>query len=352
LYNGGDARILGPALREFQFEDTTLIMEQRLFFVSIVIGIYALLTRMVAHKQSLKSKAQAGAWHGLFCAQAAFIMVLVLVTGLDSRSGVSIIGGISKGQAIFASVAMCVAFMWGLFSSLDEKKTVESILKDDLEWADTIFSSILLAVIVMYFLVQAFKIPSGSMRDTLLEGDHLFVNKAVYGMKIPLTDRRMLKFRDIKRGDIVVFTFPSENPAEQHCGGSQYGKDFIKRMMGMPGDTIEMREGMLLINGKQAENEVYAKYSDPVRIPGPERKAIGDKEYQQLWESRNLGRAYGEAVRDSFGPVKVPADSYFAIGDNRDHSCDSRFWGPVPAKSIKGRAMFIYWPPGRMVGVR
>ena len=327
-------------------------MEQRLFFVSLGIGIYALLTRMVIRRNSLGTKVQAGIWHGLFCAQAAFIMVLVLVTGLDTRTGVAIVGGISRGQALFASVVMLVAFVWGLFSALDEKKTVESVLKDDLEWADTIFSSIMLAVVVMYFLLQAFKIPSGSMRDTLIEGDHLFVNKAVYGMKVPLTGRRVLKFRDVNRGDVIVFTFPSSSPAELHCGGVQYGKDFIKRVIGLPGDTVEVREGLLFVNGKQAENETYAKYSDPSRIAGPERKSIGDKEYQDLWESRNLGRAYGEAIRDVFGPVKVPQGSYFAMGDNRDHSCDSRFWGPVPEQNIKGRALFIYWPPGRMVGIR
>jgi len=327
-------------------------MEQRLFFVSLGMGLYALLTRMAIRRNTFGTKVQAGVWHGLFCAQAAFIMVLVLVTGLDTRTGVAIIGGISRGQAVFASVAMAVAFLWGLFSALDDKKTIESVLKDDQEWADTIFSSIMLAVVVMYFLLQAFKIPSGSMRDTLVEGDHLFVNKAVYGMKVPLSGKRVLKFRDIQRGDIVVFTFPSVSPTEMHCGGSQYGKDFIKRVMGLPGDTIEVREGLLFINGKQAENETYAKYSDPSRIPGPERKTIGEKEYQDLWESRNLGRAYGEAVRDVFGPVKVPPGSYFAMGDNRDHSCDSRFWGPVPEQNIKGRALFIYWPPGRMVGIR
>ncbi|HOX22405.1 MAG TPA: signal peptidase I [Elusimicrobiales bacterium] len=327
-------------------------MEQRLFFVSLGVGIYALLTRLVIKKNALSSKVQAGIWHGLFCAQAAFIMALVLVTGLDSRGGVSIMGGISRGQALFCSIMMTVAFLWGLFSALDEKKTIDDVLKDDLEWSDTVFSSIMLAVVVMYFLVQAFKIPSGSMRDTLLEGDHLFVNKAVYGMKIPLTGKRVLKYREVQRGDVIVFAFPSNSPSELHCGGSQYGKDFIKRVIGLPGESVEMREGVLYVNDKPVPNETYVKYSDPVRIPGPERKSIGPKEYQDLWESRNLGRAYGEAIRDTFGPVKVPQKSYFAMGDNRDHSCDSRFWGPVPESNIKGRALFIYWPPGRMVGIR
>ncbi len=220
-----------------------------------------------------------------------------------------------------------------------------AVLRDNLEWADTGFSAILLAAAIMYFLVQAFKIPSGSMRNTLLEGDHLFVNKLVYGVRIPYTGRRVLRFRAVKRGDVVVFRFPTTDTASPH-----YGKDFIKRAIGLPGDTIEVRDKKVFVNGAPTE-ETYTHFEDEEVFPGPEPSLSG-ADRQAVWERGDLAREEGENVRDNFGPVTVPAGHYFCMGDNRDRSYDSRFWGPMPDTHLKGRAWFVYWPLSRRKIIR
>ncbi|MBI5201927.1 MAG: signal peptidase I [Elusimicrobia bacterium] len=216
-----------------------------------------------------------------------------------------------------------------------------------MEWAETVFSAVLLASLLMYFVVQAFKIPSGSMRSTLLEGDHLFVNKFIYGVRIPFTRKRILKFSAPKRGDIMVFQFPTDDMTETHCGSVQYGKDFIKRTIGLPGETVEVKAGQVYVDGKLLDGETYAQYLDPVRQPPTTVKVPADA-YQELWQTRKLDHQLGDAVRDNFGPIKVPAGTYLMMGDNRDRSCDSRFWGPVNEHYLKGKAWVIYWPPSRI----
>ncbi|MBI5742932.1 MAG: signal peptidase I [Elusimicrobia bacterium] len=220
-------------------------------------------------------------------------------------------------------------------------------MKKDMEWSETVFSAVLLASVVMYLFIQAFKIPSGSMERTFLIGDHLFVNKFVYGFRIPYTQKKILKFGHVKRGDIVVFRFPSEDPREFQCGGSQYGKDFIKRVIGLPGDKIEVRGGRVYVNGELRNDEPYAQYLDQMRYP-PGAGKVSAADYQSFWENRMLGKMFSEYIRDNFGPVTVPPGSYLVMGDNRDRSCDSRYWGPVPEANIKGSAWFTYWPPTRV----
>ncbi|OIO03957.1 MAG: signal peptidase I [Elusimicrobia bacterium CG_4_10_14_0_2_um_filter_56_8] len=216
-----------------------------------------------------------------------------------------------------------------------------------MEWSETVFSAVLLASVVMYLFVQAFKIPSGSMEKTFLIGDHLFVNKFVYGFRIPYTRTKILKFNKVEKGDIIVFQFPSSDPREFQCGGSQYGKDFIKRVVGMPGDTIEVKNGQLYVNGASAGEEPFAQYLDGYRYPKATEK-IDQKDYQTYWQNRMLGKMFSEYIRDNFGPVVVPDGQYMVMGDNRDRSCDSRYWGAVPETLIKGKAWFTYWPPSRM----
>jgi signal peptidase I len=199
----------------------------------------------------------------------------------------------------------------------------------------------------MYLFIQAFKIPSGSMEKTFLIGDHLFVNKFIYGFRVPYTRTKLLKFSKVKRGDIVVFQFPSSDPSEYQCGGSQYGKDFIKRVVGMPGDRVQVLEGRLFVNGAPVEEEPYTQHLDKTRYPrASDRVSPGD--YQVFWENRMLGKMFSEYIRDNFGPVIVPQGQYLVLGDNRDRSCDSRYWGAVPEGLIKGKAWFTYWPPSRM----
>ena len=175
------------------------------------------------------------------------------------------------------------------------------------EYGESIVIAIILALIIRTFVVQAFKIPSGSMEDTLAIGDHILVSKFIYGSKIPFTDKRILKIRDPKRGDVIVFEYP-EDPS----------KDFIKRVIGTPGDVIEEKDKKIYINGQL--------YVNPHEV---------HKEMEIIPREQN--------PRDNFGPVKVPEGSYFVMGDNRDRSYDSRFWGFVKNPKIKGLAFIKYW---------
>jgi signal peptidase I len=175
------------------------------------------------------------------------------------------------------------------------------------EYAESIAIAVLLALVIRTYLVQAFKIPSGSMEDTLLIGDHLLVSKFIYGTKIPFVDKRVLAVRDPKQGDVIVFEYP-EDPS----------KDFIKRVIGVPGDVVEGKEKKLYVNGKL--------YANPHEVH--KEKDIIPKEMNP---------------RDTFGPITVPANSYFVMGDNRDRSYDSRFWKFVRRDQIKGLAFIKYW---------
>jgi len=175
------------------------------------------------------------------------------------------------------------------------------------EYAESIIIAVVLALIIRAFVVQAFKIPSGSMEDTLLIGDHLLVSKFIYGTKVPFSDKRVLKIRDPKRGDVIVFVYP-EDPR----------KDFIKRVIGLPGDVVEGKDKQVYVNGQL--------YVTPQAV---------HKEKEIIPKEQN--------PRDTFGPVVVPADSYFVMGDNRDRSYDSRFWKFVTRDQIKGLAFIKYW---------
>ncbi len=338
-------------------------MEEKLFLLGILMGVYAGTTRWLKKKDKFRSNNVIAAWHALFCAIAAFMGVLVLTISLINRGATTPPAGmVTMKQMILSFAAALAGGLWGMWRARRKFKAPgpegevrasrrirDLYLKEDQEWSETIFSAVLLASFIMYFFVQAFKIPSGSMKNTFFEGDHLFVNKIVYGIRIPLTKTRIVKFRRIKRGDIIVFRFPSASPADLQCGGVQYGKDFIKRVVGLPGDMVEVRQGMVRINDKPL-NEDYTRYIAGGRIPGLDK--VSAQDYQRYWEERVLGKRYSERIRDNFGPVKVPQGQYFVMGDNRDRSCDSRYWGGVPEGQVKGKAWFIYWPPGRMQGVR
>lgn len=175
------------------------------------------------------------------------------------------------------------------------------------EYAEAIITALLLALLIRAYIIQAFKIPSGSMVPTLLIGDHILVNKFIYGTEIPFSDKRFLVFKKPQRGDIIVFRYP-ENPE----------RDFIKRAIAIEGDIIESRDKAIYVNGK-AVIEPYAYHTDPYIMPR------------------------GNGPRDNFGPVRVPKDKLFVMGDNRDQSHDSRYWGFVDIKDIKGKAFIIYW---------
>ena len=175
------------------------------------------------------------------------------------------------------------------------------------EYVNTAVYAVLLTLVLRVFVVQAFRIPSGSMLNTLQVGDFLFVNKFEYGAKIPFTHWRLPGIDEPERGDVIVFQYP-EDPR----------KDYIKRCVATGGETLEVRDKQLVVNGEPLE-EAYVVHADPQVLPG---------EF---------------SPRDNFGPVAVPEGSIFMMGDNRDHSSDSRYWGPVEFELVKGRAMFIYW---------
>lgn len=331
-------------------------MEERLFWIGLIMGFYAWGTRRWAGSGRLDSRLLTSAWHGLFCALSGFGAALVLVMSWDSRSRfqASSSGALSLRE-LYPSLAGGLALgLWGAWRAWSRGKDAagrEHYRTEDLEWAETVFSAVLLAAVMMYFVVQAFKIPSGSMRSTLLEGDHLFVNKFVYGLRVPFTGKRLFRMRPVRRGDVVVFRFPGGGREAVHCGSDQRGKDFIKRVIGLPGDEVRVTDGNVSVNGRRLAPEPYAQYVDPYRQPRV-RAPWPPEEYQSVWESRQLDARTGDAVRDFFGPVRVPKGSYFMMGDNRDRSCDSRFWGPVPDGDIKGKAWMVYWPPSRMGAVR
>ncbi len=182
------------------------------------------------------------------------------------------------------------------------KKTTGGVIR---EYAESIVIAILIALFIRAFVVQAFKIPSGSMEPTLLIGDHLLVNKFTYGIKLPFIDKKVLVFKTPEREDVIVFIFPKDKT-----------KDFIKRVVGVPGDTVEIRKKKIYINGK-LWNDSHGVYRDS--------------------EVTSL------EPRDNFGPIVVPPEHVMVMGDNRDRSYDSRFWGFVPFDQIKGKALILYW---------
>jgi signal peptidase I len=178
------------------------------------------------------------------------------------------------------------------------------------EYFESLVIAVVLALFVRTWVFQAFKIPTGSMEPGLLVGDHLIVNKMVFAPASGSLERAILPGRDIQRGDVIVFKYPVEPD-----------RDFIKRVIGLPGDTLELRNKVVHINGA-AISEPYAHYLEPPSAGGSANPA--DR-------------------REQYGPITVPPGQYFMMGDNRDNSEDSRYWGFMPASYVKGEALFIYF---------
>jgi signal peptidase I len=190
------------------------------------------------------------------------------------------------------------------------------------EWVEVIVVGLLVVSLFRGVVAQAYQIPSGSMENTLLIGDFLFINKMIYGAELApgikgknLFDIRFPAFRKPRPGDIIVFRYPV-NPAV----------DYIKRCVAAEGQTLEIRDKVVYVDGVR-QNEPYAIHSDPRVLP------------------RETG------PRDNFGPIVIAKDHIFMMGDNRDNSYDSRFWGPLPIRDVKGKAMFLYlsWDGERMM---
>lgn len=178
------------------------------------------------------------------------------------------------------------------------------------EYFESLVIAVILALFVRTWVFQAFKIPSGSMEPNLLIGDHLIVNKMSFAPTATGIERAVLPHRNIRRGDIIVFKAPEEPD-----------RDLIKRVVGLPGDRLELRRKQIYINGNRLD-EPYVQFLEPI-VDGASPK-LGD-------------------LREEYGPVTVPSNQYFMMGDNRDNSQDSRYWGFLPAPYVKGRALFIYF---------
>jgi signal peptidase I len=181
------------------------------------------------------------------------------------------------------------------------------------EYLEALLIAFVFAIFTRTYVFQAFTIPSGSMEENLLIGDHILVNKFIYGPALCRLERLLLPLRAVRRGDVVVFRWPVDP-----------SRDYIKRAMGLPGDVVQLSNKRLYINGSPAADETYTHHEDPVTYPGGSATSGGQP-------------------RDNFGPVRVPPRRYFCLGDNRDNSRDSRFWGMVPAGHLRGRALIVYW---------
>ena len=181
------------------------------------------------------------------------------------------------------------------------------------EYFESICIAVILALFVRTFVVQAFKIPTGSMEKNLLIGDHLLVNKFVFAPTMSSLERMLLPIDPVRRGDILVFKYPQDPE-----------RDFIKRVIGLPGETLEVRNKKVFINGKPL-NEPYVRFLFP-----PVERAPGDVNFDL-------------SEKSDYGPVTVPERHYFMMGDNRDNSEDSRYWGFMPVDYIKGKALFVYF---------
>jgi signal peptidase I len=199
------------------------------------------------------------------------------------------------------------------------------------EWIEPFLIAAVVALFIRQFVVEAFKIPSGSMIPTLTIGDHLLVNKFVYGPRIPFTDTRLFTWKKPQRGDVIVFKYPQDE-----------SKDFIKRVVGVPGDKIQIVNGKLKINDQLVD-------ITPIGAPADKSVEAGESFGKPMLYEEQLGTVRHEMQYlhdqsgENFGPETVPQDSVFVMGDNRDNSQDSRFWGFVKYNKILGRALIIYW---------
>jgi len=215
------------------------------------------------------------------------------------------------------------------------------------EYADSIGVALLVALFLRTFVVEAFKIPSGSMIPTMEVGDHIFVNKFLYGLRIPFTHLKFFEWRKPHAGEVIVFIYPKEP-----------WKDFIKRVVAVEGDTIEVHNDVVFVNGKQvphrmADDGPYRYYDFNENLERWEVK------YARRYEEELGGEKFMTLVDTShptqgseYAPYQVPPGHVFVLGDNRSNSHDSRYWGPVPLENIKGKAMVIWWSTGEPEGVR
>jgi signal peptidase I len=210
------------------------------------------------------------------------------------------------GDIFFWSL-LGILFLMELLISFFLKPRKGSEIK---EWLDPAFIAVIIAAVLRIFFVQAFRIPSQSMEDTFLVGDQIMVNKCAYGTMLPFKEKKVFCFAKPKRGEVVIFRYPQDVKMM-----------FVKRCIGLPGDTVLIKDKQLFINGRKII-EPYISHKD--------------------------SKTQKDSGRDNVGPFKVPDGAYFMMGDNRDNSADSRFWGFLPEEYLRGKAWFVYWPLKRL----
>jgi signal peptidase I len=210
--------------------------------------------------------------------------------------------------------------------TVGNKQQQRTVTQSAWEWMKSIAVALVIWFILRALLIQAFRIPSPSMENTLMIGDFLFVNKALYGAEIPLVKKRLPAIREPERSDVIVFESP-ETP----------GMNVVKRVVGMPGDTLMMVENRIYVNGV-ALDEPYASRTDPTMDPEDPRM----RSWQLDYLVGGSGGTYRPTLKN-WGPVVVPPDSFFVMGDNRDNSYDSRYWGFLGRDRIDGKPLFIYY---------
>lgn len=202
--------------------------------------------------------------------------------------------------------------------------------------------AVLIYLVINTFLIAAYRIPSGSMIPTLLIGDWLFVNKAVYGPHIPFTNSHLPSFSEPRRGEVIVFESPYQ--ADEAAEGRDATPTLVKRMVGMPGDTLYMRRGLLYVNGV-AQRQGFGIVSQPTLAsshPG-EVSVLFDWQHKIELKQSRFGAAPAQPQLDDWGPLLIPSGHYFMMGDSRYESKDSRYWGIVPRENVRGRPSFVYY---------
>ena len=232
--------------------------------------------------------------------------------------------------ALFMLVVLVITGLIWLLDSLFWRKIRAAGSADPVlvEYSKSFFPVILVVFLIRSFIVEPFKIPSGSMMPTLLAGDFILVNKYIYGLRVPILNNTFLEIEHPRRGDVFVFHYPPDPSI-----------DYIKRVVGLPGDKIAYRNKQLYINGQALEvsfAEDYQYVASGLNMVNAKRyqEQLGDKKHDILIEDNSM---------TIDGEVEVPPGHYFAMGDNRDNSKDSRVWGFVPERNLVGRAFFIWW---------
>jgi len=315
-------------------------LEATLFWIGCGLGAYGVVLRQIFKRDAWIDKRVVSTFlHLLFMGAVGALVGFVFSASTDLHGP----------SPFWPLVGAAAGLVWGIGQLIWTRSKTDghtNLLAGDLEWVETSFSAILLASVIMYAVLQAFKIPSGSMEDTLLIGDHLFVNKFIYGIRIPFTDKRVFKWHDVRRGEVVVFEAPMNAILSRDEREHGVKKDFIKRAVALAGDIVEVKNKQLYVNG-QPQMDPHPVYKDRFTYPASQL-GLAAGEYQGLWQSGRFAELRREQIGDNFGPVTVPPGCYFVMGDNRDGSFDSRFWGPLPNRLLKGKAWIVYWPVTRL----